>query len=93
MQLTDEQSEQLRSIYSEHRETLKPHIEYIRGQPDRRSKFVAFKERELQIQAVQQRTDVKVQALLSPKQYETYVRLKDELRDKIREAIREQNQG
>ena len=69
---------------------MKPHLQYIRSQPDRGSKIKAARERRPQLEAIRDATDAKMKEVLSATQYTKYEVLREEFKKRMRDRMRKQ---
>lgn len=87
LDLRDDQAARLREILSAQAAELRPHVAYIRDQPDRRARIAALRERRGEIQRIRAETDAQIQPVLTAQQYTRYLELRAELRRELRERL------
>jgi hypothetical protein len=85
--LDDAQTTQLRGIFATYARDLQPHVAYVRSQPTRFAKFEAARAIRPEVQRLREQTDAAIQPVLTADQYARYVELRDELREALRERF------
>ncbi len=85
--LDDGQTAQLRGIFAAYARDLQPHVAYVRSQPTRFAKFEAARAIRPEVTRLREQTDAAIQPVLTAEQYARYVELRDELREALRERF------
>ena len=89
LRLSDTQETQVKTIFERHLQQLRPHVEYIRKQPNRLAKRRAATERKEALRAIRAETSDAMKAVLTEDQFERFLELREELRKQVAERMRQ----